>query len=163
MHRCIRDNLEQVLESQPPDIPANEYDAHLQECAECRAEVARLREQAGILREELRGPAGLEPHPGFYARVMERIEAEGAASIWNMFVESAFGRRIAVASLAMALLLGICLVTAERMTDEPLTPAVASIGGHWDAADDQSVLPRSLASAGDPDAVLVNLVTYPEQ
>src|SRR5579872_6658123 len=59
--------------------------------------------------------------PGFYARVMERIEAEGPISIWNLFIESAFGRRIAVASLALALLVGVYLVTSERSEDVTVT------------------------------------------
>src|SRR5439155_13666164 len=88
-------------------------------------------------------PVEVEPRPGFYARVMERIEAQGA-SIWDLFFESAFGKRIAVASLALALLLGIFLVTQER-SEQPMiaedeqqqevlqlpgnmTPAVTSVG-----------------------------------
>ena len=50
----------------------------------------------------------------FTRAFMERIEAEGPASIWNVFIESAFGRRIAMASMALALLFGVYVVTAEQ-------------------------------------------------
>lgn len=79
-----------------------------------------MREHAELL-HTLRSPAGIpyEPRPGFYARVMERIETEGPISIWNLFIESAFGRRIAYASVALALVLGIYLVTSE-MNEQPV-------------------------------------------
>ena len=45
---------------------------------------------------------------------MERIETQGAGSIWNVFSESPFGRRIAIASMALAVLVGVYLVTSEQ-------------------------------------------------
>ncbi len=148
MHRLIRDRLEEVLAKSPHE--KNLGEAHLEGCPECRAEVAALRQQGAIIRE-LRPPHGLqiEPVVGFYARVIERIETQGAASIWNLFFESPFGRRIAVASTALALLLGVYLVTSERMA-EPYRG---------------SREPMVLTQAGAPnrDTVLVNLVTYREQ
>ena len=154
MHGMIRDRLEEVL-ANGKDL-AGEF-AHLDECAECRDEIAAMREQRGLL-HSFRVNEELEPRPGFYARVMERIEAEGATSIWKLFSESAFGRRVAVASMALALLLGVYLVTSEQRADEPL-----SVGGSQAqiiAGEDQ---PGFVAGASDRDAVLVNLVTYQEQ
>lgn len=101
MHREIQEHLEDVLTDRWTERQAR----HLQECQACREQVAVMRQQAGFF-EELKAPLGLEPRAGFYARVMERIEAEGPVSIWNLFIESAFGRRIAVASLALAVLMG---------------------------------------------------------
>jgi hypothetical protein len=140
-----------------------------------------MQEQALLLRE-LRPPGGAEPEPqpGFYARVMERIEAEGPISIWNLFVESAFGRRIAVASMALALLLGVYLVSVERSMDEPITASEQSepadrqnltVAGE-DAPgrvitlmgqSDQFAADQSAAGQSADDAVLANLVTYQEQ
>src|ERR1700676_5601392 len=115
MHREIRNHIEDVLASSKP-VPGSE---HLAQCEECRIEIQSMREQTALLRE-LRAPEGFtsEPRPGFYARVMERIEAEGPISIWNLFIESAFGRRIAVASLALALLIGVYVVTTERSAED---------------------------------------------
>jgi hypothetical protein len=157
MHRLIRDHLEEVLAESPSQggSDARQAREHLKECAECAAELAAMREQAALLRE-LRSPEESEVQAGFYARVMERIEAQGAASIWNLFFESPFGRRIAVASMALALLLGVYLVTSEQSGGQQ----VQLIAG-----EDQPGLVLTGAAAGTPDrdAVLVNLVTYREQ
>ena len=167
MHREIRDRIEDVLNG--TRVPQ-----HLGECRECREEIAAMREQTAWL-GELRAPENLElePRAGFYARVLQRIEAEGPVSIWNLFIESAFGRRIAVASLALALLLGIYVVSSERAAQDPFlagqqTP-VAADGPLAVAGEDAPgrVITQMGQSADDSpssaDAVLANLVTYHEQ
>jgi predicted anti-sigma-YlaC factor YlaD len=160
MHRLIRDHLEQVLAAPECNRSARPHleaaDRHLEQCEECRGEIAALREQASLLRE-LRAAA--EPRAGFYARVMERIEAQGPVSIWNVFSESAFGRRLAVASMALALLLGVYLVASEPLNHSTAVnrPIQLLIG------EDQPDLQFSSAGLPDRDAVLVNLVTYREQ
>ena len=189
MHREIRDHVEDVLAGAQASPGAKHPGVkHMDECKECRAEISGMKEQASMLRD-LRAPAGVEaePRPGFYARVLERIEAEGPVSIWNLFTESAFGRRIAVASLALALLLGVYVITSERGAEDPLLAsdpapvatqpvALGPVGlGPVVLGDDA---PGSLTiqmnltidqvgdQAGDPssaDAVLANLVTYQEQ
>jgi anti-sigma factor RsiW len=167
MHREIRDRIEDVLSG--TRVPQ-----HLDECRECREEIAAMREQTALLRK-LRAPESLElePRAGFYARVLQRIEAEGPVSIWNLFIESAFGRRIAVASLALALLLGFYVVSSERVAQDPFlagqqTP-VAAAGPLVVAGEDAPgrVITQMDQSADDSptsaDAVLANLVTYHEQ
>ena len=63
-------------------------------------------------------PAGeMEPRPGFYARVLERIEAQTPGSVFTLFFDSLFGRRIAMASLALALLLGVYVISSEQMAE----------------------------------------------
>jgi hypothetical protein len=168
MHRLIRDHLEEVLtgEDLQPDHPAGK---HLAACEECRSEIAQMRGHGDLLRA-WQTSAEVDVHPGFYARVMERIEAHGPVSIWELFFDSVFGRRIAIASLALALLLGGYLVGTERMPDQD---AVASrdVQSLPDLNDSNRMIPASmstdsdalLASAPDQDAVLVNLVTYREQ
>ncbi|HEV2199749.1 MAG TPA: hypothetical protein VGR73_08000 [Bryobacteraceae bacterium] len=183
MHREIYDRLEEILSGAPPDSAAK----HLQQCEECREKVAAMAGQAALLRV-LKAPADVEPRPGFYARVLERIEAEGPVSIWNLFAESPFGRRIAVASLALALLLGIYLVSIER-TAEPMVaggpaeqvcaaPACDAVATNASAvASPVSVVPGEDAPGAvltrvdqdqpdqnqPDDDMLVNLVTYREQ
>lgn len=155
MHRSIRDHLEEVLAgSHDASREGGPVQEHLKNCSECSAEVGTMREQALLLRG-LRVPqddVNAEPRPGFYARVMERIEAQGPASIWNVFIESAFSRRLAVVSMALALLFGIYVVTEEQKEHSALT-----------AGSDDSGLVWNQAGAPDRDAVLVNLVTYREQ
>ena len=156
MHRRMRDELENVLSGPLTDWQRQ----HLEECAECREDLAAMREQAALIRG-LRASsiesAPAEPAPGFYARVMERIEAQGAGSVWSLFFDSRFGRRLAIASMALALCLGVYLVSSEQHAEQTVV-----------LTDDAGSLVLTgapdLAQASDPDgAVLVNLVTYREQ
>jgi hypothetical protein len=175
MHRLVRENLENVLTGATGEHPAVQ---HLTECEECRDEVAAMRQHAELLHgwrswdSHLNDSlsASSEPRPGFYARVLERIEAQTPQSIWSLFFESALGRRIAVASLALAVLMGVSLVSMER-TDAPelasyqdvleMVPVEAPvIEGQFAALRDEPVM---IDGSPDPDSVLVNLVTYREQ
>ena len=167
MHRIIRDHLEQVLGECPPapDHPAGK---HLAECGECRDGVAAMREQAAMLRQwrppVLEG-AEMEPRPGFYARVLERIEAQRPISVFTLFFDSLFGRRIAMASLALALLLGVYVISSEQMAEPQIAgmdalPQAALVS---DGVFSDNAQARLVTSAPDQDAVLVNLVTYREQ
>ena len=152
MHRIIRDHLEQVLGSRPP-APEHPAGKHLAECDDCRQAVAEMREQAALLRQwrvaEVDAEEEAAPRAGFYARVLERIEAQRPISVFTLFFDSLFARRIAIASLALALLLGVYVVSSEQMA-EPQAPLVS------DQVYDMPGTPNQ-------DAVLVNLVTYREQ
>jgi predicted anti-sigma-YlaC factor YlaD len=155
MHRLIQDHLEEVLrETDGVRVENGPVAGHLSECHECREEVAAMRHQArelralSITRDSLQDDTP-GPRAGFYARVMERIEAQRPIDIWELFFDSAFARRIAMASVAMTVLFGFYLVSSERSA-QPV--AVESQSGMTIAAG----LP-------DKDAVLVNLVTYREQ
>jgi predicted anti-sigma-YlaC factor YlaD len=151
MHRLIQDHLEEVLaesngeENSPPA-------RHLAECGECREEVSALREQASMLRTLRANDETLAPRPGFYARVMERIEAQRPIDIWQLFFDSTFGRRIAMASMALAVLFSLYLVSSERLA-QPVTITV----------EDRPGMTLSSAGLPDKDTVLVDLVTYREQ
>ena len=169
MHREIRDHIDDVLRGGETLENARE---HLAQCDECRTEVQGMQEQTALIRE-LRAPADFaaDLRPGFYARVMERIEAEGPISIWNLFSESAFGRRIAMASLTLALLIGVYVVTSERTAEES-TIALQSqqaaaeqsiVAGEDAPAREISQVDQSQTDQSSEDAVLANLVTYREQ
>jgi hypothetical protein len=195
MHRQVREHLEEVLTEPGSGAPtqraqgpsgrlaqgaqsAGSIDTvgrHLAECRECGDEVRAMREQAALLRQLRASSKGseqdLEPRPGFYARVMERIEAEGPGSIWSLFFESAFGRRLAAASLALAVLLAVCLITAERFSGpesevafdvtEQAPQLLPELRGQVVMGEDQPGV--VINGAPDQDSVLVNLVTYREQ
>ena len=156
MHRVIRDNLEQVLGKSHIEECGSQVASHLHECQECRGEVDAMLAHARLL-QELRADA--EPRPGFYARVMERIEKQTPASIWNILSESPFGQRIAVASLALALLAGVFLYTADRAPEQSAAnPTLQFMPG-----EDQSAQVLTKSGLPDRDTVFVNLVTYREQ
>jgi hypothetical protein len=151
MHRVIQDHLEEVLAGSTSSQAA----AHLAGCGECRDEVSAMRRQASTL-HALRAPEAetLAPRPGFYARVMERIEAQRPISIWQLFFDSAFGRRIAIASMAMALLFSVYLVSSER-SEQPVIIGLTEL--------DHPGMTLAQAGPPDKDTVLINLVTYREQ
>jgi len=162
MHRLVRDHIEEIVAG----VESASVAEHLAACEECRSDVAVMRSHSATLRE-LRAPDDAEPRPGFYARVMERIEAQSPASIWNLFIESAFGRRIALASLALAMLLGVYVISAERATDQPIVadrqaqPAI--VLGEDAPGRVIGQMDRSSMDQSSNDDVLVNLVTYQEQ
>jgi predicted anti-sigma-YlaC factor YlaD len=152
MHRIIQDHLEEVL-ADPQGNELASTAAHLAECGECREEVAALRHHAAMLRA-LRSPndESIAPRPGFYARVMERIESQRPIDVWQLFFDSTFGRGIAVASMALVLLFGLYLYSSERL-GQPVTVSV----------NDESGMTLSSSGLPDKDTVLVDLVTYREQ
>jgi hypothetical protein len=165
MHRLIQDHLEEVL-AEPVEPPAASGSAaleHLEQCEECRSEVESMRAHAAmlhVLRTSEESVAALEPRPGFYARVMERIDAQRATSIWQLFFESAFGRRLAVASMALVLLMGVYLVSGDQFHETRYTSesTVQFLPG-----EDQPGTVLSPSGPPDKDSVLVNLVTYRQQ
>jgi predicted anti-sigma-YlaC factor YlaD len=159
MHRTVRENIESVLaeerRAEVQDSASLAEQSHLDECGECREEIAAMREQAAAIRL-LRAPAEIEPRAGFYARVMERIEAQTPVSIWTLFFDSVLARRIAAAAVAFTLLAGAYLVSSERAA-ERATPI--TVGTDWVLS---GAMPEP-ADSPDREAVLVNLVTYREQ
>jgi hypothetical protein len=150
MHREVREKLEEILAGTGDVL----CERHLNECEECREEVGAMREQRVLLRSL--NPGEAEPGPGFYARVMERIEAQGVTSIWNLFFDSAVGRGLAMAAMVVALSLGVYLVSSERGAEPESIQLDSS----------QAVMQGSgalLTGSPDADSVLLNLVTYREQ
>ena len=148
MHHPIRKNLENYLKHSASEIPA-EFHRHLGECRECASELRRLEEQSQLLRS-LESTRDAGPRAGFYARVMERIEAQQRFSIWSVFLDRKFGFRLAVASGMLAALLAGYLVTSEPGGPETgVAPTVATAGAASDIGDQ---LQR--------DAVLVDLASY---
>lgn len=163
MHRRVRDRLEDILAGAGGNAGQHGSEAkgleaarHLDECADCRQTVAALRDQQRMLRS-LRAPEEVEPKAGFYARVIERIESQGVASIWSLFFESAIGRGVAMASMALVLCVGAYLVSAERGVEAEAGRALMRPSSSGTDAGGM------LVGAPNSDAVLMNLVTYREQ
>ncbi len=164
MHRVIQDHLEDVLAGSGGP---QESIIHLQQCGECREEITAMRDHAAALRQ-IRAEA--EPRAGFYARVMERIEAQKPISMWSVFSDSPFGKRLAAASMAMAVLFGVYLVTSEQFLEparasHPTTITISMTNGDGAISDalpgeDQPAMVLSSTGSPNRDAVLVNLVTY---
>lgn len=162
MHQPIRDNLEEYLRGSARQVP-QEFHAHLVACEECAAELRLLQAQADLLRS-LRSCDEVAPRPGFYARVRERIDEQGSGSIWSVFLQPSFGRRLAIASAALVVLLGTYLVSTEPGDrDVALAPPViATDPVRAPAASEASASVDSLQQQRQRDAVLVDLASFHE-
>ncbi len=157
MHRPIRERLEEYLSGADDSRQHREVDEHLAACRRCREAVEQMRRQSRLLRT-LRSPEEAEPMPGFYARVVERIESQAASSFWGLFLEPAFARRLAYASLALLVVLSALIISGlnQDMTTvaaEPYTPEIILA--------EEPVSPYIGDDIQrDREVVLVNLATY---
>ena len=159
MHEPVKAHLEDYL-SRRGDVPERMI-GHLASCSECRTEMEAMEAQVPILRS-LRPPSGPEPAPGFYARVLERIESQRPLSIWSAFLEPAFGSRLALASALLAIIMGIFLVSGEPIgRPDPMPIAPDSVASAVADRDDPAPV---FTGAGDEqqvrNAVFVSLASY---
>ena len=156
MHQPIRDNLEEYLKGSTRKVP-QEFHEHLEMCEDCATELRLYQGQAEMLR--LLQPGGdLDPRAGFYSRVMDKIEQEGRSSIWSALLQPTFGRRLAMASADLVVLMGTYFVTTERSE-----PVVASTDVVFTGAPSSPVADQdNLQQQRQRDAVLVNLAAYHE-
>ncbi len=156
MHRSIKALLEEYLSGTVDAASRREVESHLRECEVCRREVEVMRSQSAMLRL-LKFAGEVGPAPGFYARVLQRIESQRVTSIWELLVEPVFARRVAYASLMLILLFSALLMTGreDRVTS----------GGYYQSPE--AILAAEPVSPylgndvnRDRDVMLVNLATY---
>jgi hypothetical protein len=105
-------------------------------------------------------PEGIdfEPRPGFYARVLDRIESQRPSSIWALFSESLFGRRLAAASLALALVTAASVLTQERYSAVESQQAAVELDPLYPSSGFTQAVMNTNAS--DNGAVFMSLVSY---
>lgn len=101
--------------------------------------------------DNMRSPHDLTPSPGFYGRVLRRIEKIEYQSIWVPLIYSQFPVRVATAFLGIALAVLGYVVAAEQNVDD--TPRIVSGAG-----SDVIVSPKDVQQQRD--AVLTQIVTY---
>lgn len=167
MHDIVVEELEKHLSGGGVYQTASRaFYAHIDGCAECRAEVSRMDDLSLMLRE-LRsgfdaetGLAGAEPVPapplGFYSRVRYGILENQPRQGWALFSPgTAFFRRVAFASLLILAGLGSFLVSRESVA-----PAVAGTDAAAIMAQHDPVAAHTDKS--DRDRMLVTLATYHE-
>ena len=116
MHQQIRANLEGYLAGALSAGERQSLEAHMAACGACRAELEVMAESAQALRH-LRAPADLDTDlgPGFYARVMERIDRERPMPFWAPLLDPVFGRRLVFACLMLLAVLGTWVVVSDPM------------------------------------------------
>jgi hypothetical protein len=177
IHDIVIDELERHLSGGGVNKYASRaFYTHLDTCADCRAEVARM-DALSLLLRELRfdpenaqenasehAPAGAfeispayawegvpQPSLGFYSRVRARIVEKPQKEAWGLFSPGAvFFRRIAFASLLLLAGLGSFLVTRESGADS--RDAAAIMAQHDPVAIH--------SEASDRDRMLVTLATW---
>ena len=157
MHGSIRDCVEALLAAgktagQQDGLLSDDVLGHLSSCDDCLAEVELMKEQAVLFRS-LRPTEEVEPAPGFYGRVLQRIEDRTTTSMWSVLIYSSFGKRLMYGSLSAALVLGTYVVTLE------------SLDGHLQqggavAFDDRNEAPVFGSQDEQRDAVLENFAAY---
>lgn len=155
MHQPVKERLEDYLQGRRDGDSLVEFHTHLASCPECNAEVVQMNKMSKLF-EEIRAPKEAEPAPGFYARVLQRIDEQREVSIWAVFLEPVFGRRLLYASLMFVLLLGSVIFTTERedTTLADLPEVVQPYDTQFTDFDEDPAPYR--------DTTLVHLTTYQE-
>jgi anti-sigma factor RsiW len=158
MHEPIRSQLEDILQGRLKAGQKAAVSAHLKECAGCAAELGQMGLQADLLRS-LKAPEVPEMSACFYARVLQRVEAQGRPSFWTLFVDPVFGRRLVYATGSMFLLMASFLLatsgndselarTPVEMIAHPATtnPAAVRTGFGDDVQQDRDHFLATMAS-----------------
>lgn len=132
MHRSIRDRLEDLLATRGVAAKDQDVNAHLSSCIECSSELSFMQAQAGLVKA-LCVPEEMEPAPGFYARVVQRIEERAKDSMWGALICSPFTKRLVYSSLTVAVMLGTYVITQETRDGHLLgSQAVIAQNTHYD-------------------------------
>lgn len=126
MDRHIQDDLERYLhglDRMQPDGRNQEFERQLEGAdSETRRLVELMAAQSRMMRT-LRSDVDedeLMPEPGFYARVMQCIDAQKPVSIWNLFVEPQFFHRLAFATFTLLFLLGVTFFSSNLLPEAPM-------------------------------------------
>jgi hypothetical protein len=154
MHGLIRDRLEDYLGAPGKKLPL-EFEQHLHNCEECREELSWMQEQSRLLKA-LAPSRELDPAPGFYGRVINRVEAQQSGSIWTVFLDPVFGRRLSAVAVAMVMLIVSLMVVAERNRQPERFAAADAM------VVNEERPPLGIDRDRDRETVFVTLATYDE-
>lgn len=162
MHQPIQDSLEDYLSGKVNSDRLKGFHTHLAECEECRNLVEAFQMHSRMI-QVLRPPAQmaeglLEPSPGFYARVMGRIESQDGNSIWSLFLEPVFGKRLAFASMALFVLLASVAYTTTDAS--PVRAGMTTPEGILAVHDMEYPPAPGVDIQRDRDIVLTHLASY---
>ena len=152
MHQPVVENLEAYLEGR--HVP--ELESHIRACTECRSILAAMSEHSQML-HTLRAAEEVVPFPGFYARVMNRIEAEAKPiSFWDLLLEPVFGRRLVYAAFALVVLMsGFLVLTPLDQPQIAAAPERLLVSPHPDEP-----MAVGLDQQRDRNVVLVDMVSF---
>jgi anti-sigma factor RsiW len=151
MHSVVIESLEEFLAGTLEPAERQAIDKHLSDCGQCREEVQGM-QAVSLLFGSFRNEETFEPAPGFYARVMQRVEAsKPAPSFASLFaLDAVFGRKLVFSCLLTLGLLGGYLISRESSYMTGPTPE-AMMAEQTRAGFD---------SAPAPESMLVTLTNY---
>jgi anti-sigma factor RsiW len=119
MDAFLRDILEDYLSGNLSRTRKADLEAHLARHPEAAEQLELFRRTSSWL-VELRAPEGepQSPEPGFYARVLQRIDREQVEPFWAFFLQPMFVRRLAFGSLVWLALVGSYVVSFSNPSEE---------------------------------------------
>lgn len=115
-----------------------------------------MQEQSTLLRS-LAPSREIDPAPGFYARVLNRIESQQTTSVWSAFLDPVFGRSLSAAALAVVLLVFGFLLYSPPGVQQPEDVSVAEA-----MVSNDEHPPLGIDRDRDRETVFVTLATYRE-
>lgn len=117
MDSFFQERLEDYLGGRLGERETAEFEQRLEADATAFAEVSQFRETANLFALLKVDPSeDVEPAPGFYYRVMNRIEAERSEPFWSVLVQPFMVRRLAFAAMMWLLMLGSVAVFHDDTT-----------------------------------------------
>lgn len=134
MQDKIKQRVEDYVSGRLLNGSDSAFESLLAENPSDRKTLDAFAEHAQMIREALRVPAELAPAPGFYARVMARVDAENSqSSFWSIFTDP-FGQKLVYASAVLLLLMGVAIFSTEpvRTPEVAETPAQMLVDHHPD-------------------------------
>ena len=154
MHKPVLIHLESYLQG----VRNMELESHIAACSGCREQVALMRENAGLFLT-LSASEVPEVRPGFYGRVIARIESQGKPGFWSLLLDPTFGRRLVYSSLSLVILMSVYLLATETPTNSfaSYSPEMILSQPKSDSGQPIGTNPQR-----DRDTVLVNLTTFSE-
>ena len=154
IERGLEDYLHRLGSSRPEDADnVAEFRRLLEQTDEETRRLVRGMESSSRMLRALRAPEDAMPAPGFYARVMERVEQQRNSSIWSAFLDQQFSRRLAYASLLLLFLLSASIFWSDPPQAEiAMDPANAMVETHESHVGEDPEQDRN--------AVLVDLANY---
>jgi anti-sigma factor RsiW len=150
MHAVVIESLEEYLSGRLEPAACRRVEDHLRDCARCRAGMDAMAD-ASRLFASFHGEA-CDPAPGFYARVVERIDTSSAVpSVAGFFAfDLIFLRRMAFSCMLLLVAMGGFLVSREVAYRGSFTP--------------EAILSQDCAAASDTalaqDNMLLTLTAY---
>lgn len=117
MDSFLQEHLEDYLDGRLNEQDLAEFEKRLTEDSEAVAELALFQETSSLFDAIRVHPnEDVEPAPGFYYRVKDRIDSERSESFWSFLLQPVMVRRFAFAAMMWMAMLGSVAVFHDDTT-----------------------------------------------